>query len=110
MKVLKVLAICIFALLLVGYDLPPQIPSSFYGYVYGANVGMKVTAICEGNSVSTKTFKYENQIVYSLDVDGNHKEGAIIRFFIGSKLVGTGVYHSGTNIRKDFFYSRWFFR
>jgi len=110
MKFLKILSILVLALLLVGFDMPPQIPSSFYGTINGGSVGMAVVAVCDRTVVTTKTFKYENQIVYSLDVDGNHKEGAIIRFFVGSKLVGTGVYHSGTNVRKDFFYSRWFFR
>jgi len=92
-KAVFVLAILLVLLCLSAYDLPPELPSSFWGEVEGGRVGQKVTTNFSGY---TYTFAYQDKIVYAMNVT-NGKEGQRVAFFVGGRLAGSGVYHVGTN-------------
>jgi hypothetical protein len=83
-------------------ELPPALPSSFYGQVsiMGRNVapGTAITALIDGKVVATtKTIMWQGKSVYSLDV-AKGAEGKTIRFKIGGSYAWqTAIKQSGTN-------------
>jgi len=93
-------------------DLPPALPSSFWGVANRSYVGATVKAVCDKTIVTTKTFfailNGKRVIAYSLDMNGEHKEGTPINFYVNGRLVGTSSYHSGTNSRFDLSAYFWF--
>ncbi len=94
----------------------PPLPSSFYGEIHitdGAPiVGDQVLAYVPGvtPSVGSATIgSFSDNLVYNLNVRGDDsdavgKDGAyendVISFYIGSRLVMTGVWHTGTNVQR----------
>jgi hypothetical protein len=99
--------------------LPPQLPSSFYGYVLNGKIGQTVAVTANGIvSASALTFLYQGKVVYSLDVRaydgcypklGGGKEGDKLTFIIAGRVVGASVWHGGTSIQLDLKYSAWGF-
>lgn len=91
--------IAFLCLFLVAAELPPQLPSSFYGEVFNGSVNQLVTNNINPNSY-TYTRDYNGLIVYSMDIS-NGNEGDIVYFYINGSVVGSGIYHIGTNQRVD---------
>ena len=99
---------------------PPQ-PSNFYGYLHFSDAapsdGAAVNAYLPGVSgvAAGTTIILDPPItgsqVYQIDVPGDldgtsGKEGGVdndlITFMIGTRVVATGAWHSGTNVQLDF--------
>ena len=85
---------------------PPELPSSFYGSVsFQAgdgvpSVGDTISVSMGGSVVATTTVT--TGPVYSLNVPGtSSNEGATVTFLIGTRIVATAVWHSGTNVELD---------
>lgn len=93
-KILVSLVLIAFAFSLIAADeLPPQLPSSFYGTVTGAPAGSVVTTNYGGIA---DVFRWNGLTVYHIDVtDG--VEGQAVTFYVNGVKAGTGVYHTGTN-------------
>lgn len=101
-KILFVLVTVLVALSLIAAELPPQLPSSFYGTVTGYPVGTKINVWRDGVKVaSTTAFYYEGWgVVYTVDVPGLiTDEGKALTFKTGGVVIGRGVWHSGTNVQ-----------
>lgn len=99
---------------------PPGLPSSFYGgisYVADDNppvAGHVVQAYVSGVAApvnSTTITTHLGALVYAIDIvadnqDTPQKDGGlnndVITFTIGSRIVATAVYSSGTNVALDF--------
>jgi hypothetical protein len=83
-------------------EMPPQLPSSFYGWVSGYPVGTTINVWVAGVKVTTtKVFDAPGYgIVYSVNV-GTGNEGDAVVFKTAGKVLGRGVFHSGTNVRLD---------
>jgi hypothetical protein len=91
--------------------MPPQIPSSFYGYVNGGKVGQTVNAVVNGVvSASGTTIAYQGRVVYFFSVKafdpcmplaGGGRQGDKILFVINGFTVGTGTWRGGTNVQLD---------
>ena len=100
MKKLIVLFV-VLALFTAAFDLPPQLPSSFYGTVSGYAAGTKINVWMDGVRVAqTTAFYYEGYgVVYALNVPGVlEDEGKALTFKTGGVVIGRGVWHSGTNV------------
>ncbi len=101
-----VFVLLVLSLIMVAYDLPPALPSSFYGRVYGTTAGtVKAVIDVDGEGVViaiTTIFKHDGYPVYAINVpmDGI-AEGTPVRFKIGTQNVGRSVLHSGTNVNVD---------
>jgi hypothetical protein len=93
----RLILVVLIALLLISADLPPALPSSFWGYVAGAQAGAIVTTNFPG---STSTLAWNGSVVYATNVTGG-AEGSEVQFYIDGKLCGNGVYHIGTNQHVD---------
>lgn len=89
-------------------ELPPALPSSFYGEVVVngqyAPAGAVVSAWIEGEKVASTTVVYfedDDAYVYALKIssDGSIEEGASIEFRYQDKYPAaeTGSWHAGTN-------------
>ena len=112
------LVLLTIAVLIIGLaaDLPPALPSSFYGYVNGGRAGQVVTVQVGGQVLARGTvFLWQGRAVYSLDVgmDGADQvrpiaEGTIATFRVGGVTAGTAALHSGTNVQKDLTVTRFF--
>jgi len=82
---------------------PPELPSSFYGSV-SFQTGDGVPAVGDTISVSmggsvAATTTVASGLVYSLNVPGtSSNEGAGLTFTVGTRVVATAVWHSGTNV------------
>lgn len=97
---LKIIFI-LLVLTLIAADLPPALPSSFYGTVAGYPAGTKINIWMEGAKVtSTLAFEYLGYgVVYSVNVPGiAEDEGKALTFKTGGTVIGLGVWHSGTNM------------
>jgi hypothetical protein len=100
-KLLFVISIlCILAI--AASELPPALPSSFYGQAPGLKVGTVVT-VSVGNQAVAKTktfFAASYGVVYTVDVpmDGI-AEGTIAVFKVGKNIYGTAALHTGTNTK-----------
>jgi hypothetical protein len=82
-------------------DLPPAIPSGFYGQVTGVKVGIVVSVVIGGKVLAnTKAFNAPGYgIVYSIDVPMNSiKDGTTVAFKIGGRIVAYAALHAGTNV------------
>ena len=99
---------------------PPALPSSFWGEIH-LTVGPptpgvdRVTAFVAGitgDVGSGVITTFEGNIVYSIDVRGDDPttpgtkeggaEGDIVTFQIGTRIVGTGIWHGGTSVELNF--------
>lgn len=99
---MKKIIFILLVLALVAADLPPQLPSSFYGTVTGYPEGTKINVWRDGARVAqTTAFYYEGWgVVYALDVPGVlADEGKALTFKTGGVVIGRGVWHSGTNVQ-----------
>jgi len=94
------LFIILISFVLVAYEMPPELPSSFYGQVEDGRVGQLVTTNFKG---SARTFLFEGKVVYALNVNGG-SDNAVVMFYINGQNVGTGVYHAGTNQNANLVY------
>lgn len=93
-----VLAVLIVVSLFIqAADLPPAFPSSFWGYTSGIKAG---TTITTNTGNYTTAFEWQGKVVYTIGVTGG-VEGQQVIFYANKKIVGYGVYHSGTNQRVD---------
>ena len=100
MKKLIVLSL-IIVFVLSAFQLPPQLPSSFYGTVTGYPAGTKVNVWMNGARVAqTTTFDYPGYgTVYTVNVPGlTADEGKALTFKTGGVVIGRGMWHSGTNV------------
>ena len=100
-KTLVILSI-VLAFCMIAAELPPAIPSGFYGTVSGVRIGAVVTvSIGDHVAVKATTFYAKGYgIVYSLDVPMDDvAEGTIATFKIGGIVYGRAVLHSGMNVR-----------
>jgi hypothetical protein len=98
---MKKLLLIILALMLIAADVPPQLPSSFYGTVTGYPAGTKINVWMDGARVAqTTAFYYDGYgVVYSVNVSGvAADEGKALTFKTGGVVIGRGVWHSGTNV------------
>lgn len=81
--------------------LPPQLPSSFWGYAVNIPVGATIEIYANGVILAQAQVKdYGGIIAYQVDVC-NGIEGATLQFKYRGAAVGYGVYHTGTNQRVD---------
>jgi hypothetical protein len=98
-KMLIVLSILV-AFCLIAAEVPPALPSSFYGTASGLKAGTPVNVWVGGKiAARTKTFNYPGYgVVYTVDVsmDGV-ADGTIATFKIGNHTYATKALHSGTN-------------
>lgn len=103
MKTLTKIGLLLLALcLLIAADLPPQMPSSFWGYVQGGKAGMVVTAEAGGVTLArTSLFTYNGRVVYSIDVPSEGNEGVKVNFRVNGFVAGSGVIRTGTNQQSD---------
>ena len=101
----------------VVINLPqPPLPSSFWGYIHFNDtapiVGSLLTADIDGVTIppaasfnlldaSNYAFNVPGDLPSTTDKEGG-VEGDIITFKIDGRIVATGVWHSGTNVRLDF--------
>lgn len=91
----------VLVLMLIAADVPPQLPSSFYGTVTGYPAGTKINVWRDGVKVVTvKAFDYPGYgTVYTVNVPGvAADEGKPLVFKTGGVVIGRGVWHSGTNV------------
>jgi len=103
-KLVLSIIVLLLAVSLIAASVPPALPSSFYGMVTGtAKTGDTVQAVVSSKVVATiNVFLWEGQKVYAINVPGDAStEGKTITFKIRSKVVGSGVWHSGTNVHVD---------
>jgi hypothetical protein len=97
----RLLIALIVMVLCTAYILPPELPSCFWGYAVGIPAGSVVEISSGGTVLAHATVKdYGGIIAYQVDVT-NGTEGAVLQFKYNGALVGTGVYHTGTNQRVD---------
>jgi len=116
MRKLFVVTAVIVMLVGLAADLPPALPSGFYGYVNGGRAGQTVTVQVGSQVLARSTvFLWQGKPVYSLDarMDGADQvrpiiEGTTATFKVGSVNVGTAALHSGTNVQKDLTVTRFF--
>ena len=95
----------------------PPFPSSFYGNIYTSAgspaVGQKVDAFIDtiGKIASATIFSDAGLLTYRIDVPGDldvttakegGAEGDLITFKINGVVVGTGYWHSETNVELNF--------
>ena len=118
MKKLTLLLTLVLAFALVApvsAEGPPPLPSSFWGYVTGIPVGTVIRVYVVNRALPVawgEVFMWEGSAVYSIIVPGDQYgtkkieggvEGDTITFRVGGKIVATGVWHSGTNVREDIY-------
>ena len=100
----KVLFILMLVILLFGVaaNVPPQLPSSFYGEISNYSSGI-VCAYSGGLQRACITpFIYSGKWVYAMNVPTEGlAEGTIVRFYIKHELAGIGYIHIGTNVHLD---------
>ena len=97
---------------------PVPLPSTFYGEIYipynpplvGDPVQVQIDGVSHAITTAI-TSQAGITLTYQIDVPGDVNgspekeggaEGEVITFTIGSRVVATGVWHSGTNTRLDF--------
>ena len=97
----KILLAVLILSLCTASILPPELPSSFWGYAVGIPAGADVQVYNGGQVLAVAhVLNYGGVIAYQVDVTfGN--EGDALQFRYRGKLVGYGVYHVGTNQRVD---------
>jgi hypothetical protein len=103
MKTTVKIILVILLIALIAADMPPALPSSFWGYIQGGRVGQVVTVTVNGQvRAQTTTVSYQGKVVYSLDVpmDGI-ADGTLASFRVGGVSAGSARLYSGTNARLD---------
>ena len=97
--------------------IPPPLPSRFYGEIHiepvpqvGDLVQVQIGGVSRAITTAI-TSQAGITLTYQIDVPGDVNgspekeggaEGEVITFTVGSRVVATGVWHSGTNTRLDF--------
>jgi hypothetical protein len=111
-KLLCTILVLVFAFTLMAADeMPPMMPSSFWGtvrgYAEGTLVNARMDTVTGEIRASTNVFndvEFGYGLVYSMDVPGTSEdEGRMIVFEIGGVKVGRGYWHSGTIVRVNLF-------
>jgi hypothetical protein len=92
-KIMLVAVSILMVFVLTAYELPPELPSSFWGEVSGGRAGQQVTTNMSG---STETFIYNGKVVYAINVT-HGTEGQTVVFYVNGIRTGSGIYHVGTN-------------
>jgi hypothetical protein len=90
--------LCIF---LIAAQMPPALPSSFYGTVAGYPAGTQINIIRDGAIVSsTPVFYYPGYgTVYAVNVPGAATdEGKALTFRVNGVTIASATWHSGTNV------------
>ena len=103
MKTTIKIFLVILLLALIAADMPPQLPSSFWGYIQGGRVGQAVTVTINGQvRAQTTAIAYQGKVVYSVDVpmDGI-AAGTLASFRVGGIVAGSARLYSGTNKQLD---------
>jgi hypothetical protein len=100
MKKLFILLALITAFLLTAYDMPPALPSCFYGEVKGGQAGQVVSVQVNGETVrTTKVFDWESTPVYALKVYMDDiVDGTQAVFYVDGVKAGAGTLYRGTNV------------
>src|SRR5512139_577277 len=94
--------ILLVCLLLVAAQTPPQLPSSFYGYITpNQREGTIVSAWVDGAKVASKPVQFYNGSTVYGGLDVPCIEGEAIVFKVGGRIGGYGVCHIGTNTWLD---------
>ena len=91
---MKYFLIAILALCLIAADLPPALPSSYYGTITGAGAGAIVTSNFAGSTIAFFAEGYG--VIYSLNVTGG-EDGAPVTIYVNGKAAGTAIYATGSN-------------
>mgnify|MGYP006921376332 CR=1 FL=1 len=100
----KILLAVLIMIVCSAYVLPPALPSSFWGTVSGIPAGGQIEISQNGIILANAQVRdYGGTLYYQVDVC-NGIEGATLQFTYRGALVGTGVYHTGTNQRVDVAY------
>lgn len=100
---IKISLLVVIVCLLIAADAPPQLPSSFWGYVTGGRVGQMVTVSVNNVVVARSTiFSYQGMAVYTIDVPmDNVQAGTLASIRVGGVSAGSARLYSGTNARLD---------
>ena len=96
---------------------PPSLPSNFYGNIFDAAV-VSGTTVVEAflpgaiTPITSSTIRTEGlNLAYNIDIPSDATgtlvkdgglEGDVITFKINGVVVGTGIWHSGTNVELNF--------
>jgi hypothetical protein len=99
-KILAVL-LAVLCLFLIAAEMPPALPSSFYGQVTGYPAGTQINILRDGAIVSTTpVFSYPGYgTVYAVNVPGaTGDEGKALTFQVAGVTIASAVWHSGTNV------------
>jgi hypothetical protein len=99
----KFLILLVVCAMLIAADAPPQLPSSFWGYVQGGRVGQVVTVAVNNVTVARATiFFYQGSAVYTINVPMDAVQaGTLASFRVGGVAAGNARLYSGTNARLD---------
>ena len=99
---MKTIILSILVLILcTAATLPPELPSSFWGYATGIPTGASVDVYANGVVLAQAQVQdYGGIIAYTVNVTGG-SEGDVLQFKYNGALVGYGVYHVGTNQQLD---------
>jgi hypothetical protein len=97
----RLLIALVVMVLCTAYILPPELPSCFWGYAVGIPAGSVIEISAGGHVLAqAKVQDYGGIIAYQVDVTGGI-EGAVLQFKYNGAVVGTGIYHTGTNQQAD---------
>lgn len=98
----------VFSIQVEAQELPPALPSGFYGTVMVdgafAEVGTTIIAKEGGEEYITEVFNFSGKSVYHIMISGGASlEGSEILFFVGDAQAdqANAEWHSGTNITLD---------
>lgn len=101
-KILLVLMVLLLSVLIIAAS-PPILPSSFWGYVQGGEVGDVITASIDGQvRATTQAIDYNGALVYSVNVPGTYADqNKQIVFAVNGIDVAATLWQSGTNRQVD---------
>ena len=81
--------------------MPPELPSSFWGYATGIPAGANIEISQNGIILAqAQVMDYGGVIAYTVNVTGG-SEGDVLQFKYNGAVVGYGTYHIGTNQQLD---------
>jgi hypothetical protein len=97
----RIIIALIVLVLCTAFVLPPALPSSFWGYAVGVPAGAAVDISAGGVTLAVAQVQdYGGVIAYTVNVTGG-QDGDALQFKYNGMVVGTGVYHVGTNQQVD---------
>jgi len=103
-KRLIIIGLLVFVLFtqIAATILPPQLPSSFYGWIVGGT-GSTVTVRIDGVVVAQSNISYYNgEPVYLVNVRTEGvPAGTMAIFYVDRRIAGIGYIYSGTSVRLD---------